>query len=141
MICEVLGDGMVKASKLAVLILLLTAGGWAQSLFPVQARGKQRWPAQEADKLYLSTCSVVQREFGAAQPVRPQFTLVLGAENNQALFDRREIRLTKWDGYLFAQGVALFAFEDLMDRDKISAIARRAVNWADSTFEIRPIPK
>jgi hypothetical protein len=131
---------MTKASRLVVLVLVLTAGGWAQSLFAVQVRGKQRWPGREADRLYLSACSVVQREFGAAQPVRPQFTLVLGADNNQALFDRREIRLTKWDAYLFAQGVALFAFEDLMSQDKILAIARRAVTWADSTVEIRATP-
>lgn len=132
---------MTKASRLAVLVLVLTAGGWAQNLFAVQARGKQRWPAREADKLYVSACSVVQREFGVVQPIRPQFTLVLGADNNQALLDRREIRLTKWNAYLFAQGVAIFAFEDLMSRDKISAIARRAVNWADSTVEMRAIPQ
>jgi hypothetical protein len=132
---------MTKASRLAVLVLVLTAGGWAQNLFAVQVRGKQPWPAREADKLYLSACSIVQREFGAAQPVRPQFTLVLGADNNQAVLDRRQIQLTRWNAYLFAQGVAIFAFEDLMSQDKISTIARRAVNWADSTVEIRVIPK
>jgi hypothetical protein len=132
---------MTKASRFVVLVLALTAGGWAQNLFAVQVRGKQRWPAREADKLYLSACSVVQREFGVAQPVRPQFTLVLGADNNQALLNRREIQLTKWNAYLFAEGVAIVAFEDLMSQDKMSAIARRAVNWADSTIEIKAITK
>jgi hypothetical protein len=132
---------MRKALRLMVFVLALTASGWAQNLFAVQVRGKQRWPAREADKLYLSACSVVQREFGAAQPVRPQVTLVLGADNNQAVLDRRQIQLTRWNAYLFAQGVAIFAFEDLMSQDKMSAIARRAVNWADSTVEIKAIPK
>lgn len=132
---------MTKASKFMVAVLVLTAGGWAQSLFIVQVMGKQKWPAREADKLYLSACSVVQQEFGASQPVRPRLTLVLGAEVNEAFFDRREIRLTQWNPYLFAQGVVIFAFEDLLGGDKRLAIAMRAVRWADSVVEINAISK
>jgi hypothetical protein len=34
-----------------------------------------------------------------------------------------------------------FAFEDLMPTDKRMAVARRAVNWAHATVEIREIEK
>jgi hypothetical protein len=130
-----------KTLQLTVAVLALTGGVWAQSLFAVRVIGKQKWPAQEAEKLYLSACSVVQQEFGTARPVRPRITLVLGAEDNQAFIDKREIRLTRWNPYLFAQGVVIFAFEDLMDGDKKLDIAMRAVRWADSVVEVNAISK
>lgn len=132
---------MTRASKFVVAVLLLTAAGWGQTLFAVRVIGKQKWPAKEADKLYLSACSVVQREFGIARPVRPQITLVLGAENNEAFFDRREIRLTQWNPYLFAQGVVIFAFEELMGRDRQLAIAMRALRGSESVVQIDEISK
>ncbi len=132
---------MTKASRLTVVVLVLTAGCWAQNLLTVQAKGKQKWPAEEADKLYLSACSAVQREFGGSRSIRPQITLVLGANKDQAVLDSREIRLIKWNPYLFAQGVVVFAFEDLMPPEHRSAVARRAVNWAGSTIEIKAISK
>jgi len=135
------GVGMTKASRLTVVVLVLTAGCWAQNLLTVQAKGKQKWPAEEADKLYLSACSAVQREFGGSRSIRPQITLVLGANKDQAVLDSREIRLIKWNPYLFAQGVVVFAFEDLMPPEHRSAVARRAVNWAGSTIEIKAISK
>ena len=132
---------MRKASRLTVVVLVLAAGCWAQNLLAVQVKGKERWPPEEADKLYLSACSAVQREFGDTRRVRPQITLVLGADKDEALWDKREIRLVKWNPDLFAQGVVVFAFEDLMPLDERMAVARRAVNWAGSTVEIKAISK
>jgi hypothetical protein len=138
---HVSGVDMTKASRLTVVVFLLAAGCWSQNLLTVQVKGKQKWPAEEADKLYLSACSAVQREFGSTRPVRPQVTLVLGADKDEALWDRREIRLIKWNPHLFAQGVVVFAFEDLMPPDERMAVATRAVNWAGSTVEIKAISK
>ena len=132
---------MTKASRLTAVVLVLTAGCWAQNLLTIEVKGKQKWPAEEAGKLYLSACSAVQREFGGTRLVRQQFTLVLGADKDQADLDRREIRLIKWNPDLFAQGVVVFAFEDLMPLDQRIAVARRALNWAGSTIEIKPISK
>jgi len=132
---------MTKTLRLTVAVWVLAAGCWAQDFVAVQAKGNQTWPSEDAEKVYLSACSAVQREFGSARSVRPQFTLVLGADKNEALWDRREIRLVQWDPALFAQGVVVFAFEELMPPDKRIAVARRAVNWADATVEIKSIPK
>ena len=98
-------------------------------------------PTEEVDKLYLSACSAVQREFKGSRSVEPQVTLVLGADRDEAVLDSREIRFTKWNPYLFAQGVVAFAFEDLMTPDQRMAVARRAVNWAGSTVEIKALSK
>jgi len=84
---------------------------------------------------------VIQREFGGGRTVRPQITLVLGAEKDEAVVGSGEIRLVKWNPYLFAQGVVAIAFHDLMPPDARVAAARRAVNWAGSTVEIKAISK
>jgi hypothetical protein len=68
-------------------------------------------------------------------------TLVIGADENRAYLGTREIRLTKWDPYLFAQGVVIFAFEDLLPDGERMAVAKRAVTWADSTVDAKsPAP-
>jgi hypothetical protein len=101
----------------------------------VHAKGKQKWPAAEALKIYRSACSVVQRELGATHSVAPLLTLVLGADRNEVGFGQREIRLTKWDRNAFAQGVVMLAFEDVM-LDRRMAMAKRALIWADATIEV-----
>jgi len=131
---------MTKPSRLTVVVLVLATGCWAQ-LLTVQVKDKQKWPTDEADKLYLSACSAVQREFGGSRSIRPQITLVLGADRDEAIFDSREIRLIKWNPYLFAQGVVVFAFEDLMPPEDRLEVARRAVSWAAATIEIKASSK
>jgi hypothetical protein len=113
----------------------------AQEGLTVHSKGKQKWPAAEAEKIYLSACSAVQREFGSNRMVRPQVTVVLGAEKDVVSFDEREIKLTKWDRHAFAQGVVMFAFEDLMPVEQRLMLAKRAVIWAGSTVDIERVSK
>jgi hypothetical protein len=60
---------------------------------------------------------------------------------NEVKWDCGEIRLIKWDPYLFAQGVAVFAFEDLMPDEETMALAKRAVTWANSTIDVDSLGK
>jgi hypothetical protein len=124
-----------------IVALSLATACLAQEGLTIHSKVKQKWPAAEAGKIYLSACSAVQREFGSNRAVRPQVTVVLGAEKDAVLFDEREIRLTKWDRHLFAQGVVVFAFEDLMPVEQRLTLAKRAVNWADATVEIERVEK
>lgn len=68
-------------------------------------------------------------------------TLIVGADANEVKWDSREIRLVKWDPYLFAQGVQVFAFEDLMTERERVELAKRAVTWASSTIEVNSLRK
>jgi hypothetical protein len=97
----------------------------------------KKWQTSEALKIYFSSCAVVQREFGVGHELRPGVILVLGANKDLLDFERREIRLTKWDPYLFAQGVVVLAFEDLLPKKELLSVAKRAVSWADSTIDAR----
>jgi len=122
----------------AVLILMFSgACCLAQDEVTVEVKGKkQPWPAEQVQKLYLSACSVVQREFGQTRAPKPKVTVVLGAEKNQVDIDSGEIKLKKWDELLFTQGVVLLAFEDLMPMDQRVAMTKRAVGWAEATVNI-----
>ena len=132
---------MFTAVRLAGFVLGVAIVCTAQDGLTVRNRKNQKWPATEAQKIYLSACSVVQREFGRTIPLAPQMTLVLGADKDEVWFAGREIRLTKWDDHAFAQGVVWLAFEDLMPSPQRLAIAARAVNWADSTVEVEHLRK
>ena len=121
--------------KFLIPILVLWTSCLAQEALTIRGHGKQKPPA-DAQKIYLSACSAVQREFGTNRLPRPLVTLVIGGAANKADWDHREIHLTKWDPYLFPQGVVIFAFEELLPRDQRLQVAKRAVTWADSTVEI-----
>ena len=127
---------MMYGVKLAVLILILSTLGSAQDGLIVHAKGKQKWPAADAQKIYRSACAVVQREFGATVSGAPQVTLVLGADKNEVQLTENEIKLIKWDRNAFAQGVVLVAFESLM-MDRRVSMAKRALIWADATLDVR----
>ena len=127
--------------KLVIATLLVTCCCFAQEGLTIRARNKQKVPAAEAEKIYLSACSVIQRKFGGNRVPRPQVTLIVGANAEGAYWDLREIRLIKWDPYLFAQGVVMFAFDDLMPTEERMAVAKRAVTWADSTVEVNSFAK
>ena len=132
---------MLTAVKFAISVLALAGVGLAQDGLTIDNRHKERLSTPEAEKIYSSACSVVEREFDIKQPLHPQVRLVLGADKNEVWFVGREIRLTKWNPYAFAQGVVWLAFEDLMPSQQRLTIAKRAVTWADSTVEIERLAK
>ena len=132
---------MSTAVKVAAFVLVFATLCSAQDGLSVRNRTNQRWPAAEAQKIYLSACAVVQHEFGRTLPPAPQVTLVMGADRDEVSFTGREIRLTKWNRRAFAQGVVWLAFEDLLPMYQRLAIAARAVNWADSTAEVQELKK
>ena len=132
---------MTRGIKFAGIVLVLATACSAQEGLNVQSNGKQKWPAAEAQKIYLSACSVVQGEFGGNRRLAPQVTLVLGAKKNEIELATREIRLTKWDSTAFAEGAVWLAFEELMPLQKRVAVAIRAVDSADSTVSVEQLTK
>jgi hypothetical protein len=105
----------------------------AEDTFAVRSLSKQVWEPAEARKLYFSACLVLREEYG--HDISPEAVLVLGAEKDVVDFHRHEIRLVKWDRKLFAEGVVLLGFDQLMTREKSLIFANRAVDWADSRVE------
>src|SRR5215470_8943468 len=96
----------IVLSLFAITLGLATTSGADDGLI-IGGNSKQFW-VQDAKKVYDSACSTVQHEFRISTPVRPRLTLIVGASENKASVEPRGIRLTKWDPYLFAQGVVIF---------------------------------
>ena len=109
------------------LLLVTEASCVAQNGLVVRGAGKKKWQA-DALRIYESACLSVQREFRIVEPIRPEVTLIVGAHENMAYADSKEIRLVKWNPDLFAQGVVIFAFDELLPKTKQMAIAQR-VDW------------
>src|ERR1700739_513109 len=132
---------MFTAVKFTISVLGLAGASLAQDGLTIDNKHKERVSTPVAEKIYSAACSVVQREFDIKHPLHPPGSLVLGADKNEIWFVGREIRLTKWNPYTFAQGIVWFAFEDLMPSQRRLTIAKRAVTWADSTVEIERLAK
>jgi hypothetical protein len=131
---------MILKLTIVAFTVALGASCLAQDSLVIRTIGRHERPA-DAEKIYLSACSEVEHKFRISRPLRPQVTLVVGADRNEAYWDAKEIRLTKWDPYLFAQGIVIFAFEELLPQGERMAVAKRAVAWADSTVAVKSFAK
>jgi len=137
---------MASNCRLAIVVLMLTTACVGQEGLTIHSIGKQKYPAAEAEKIYFSAWSVVQHEFAGNRPIPQPVVLVLGGDKNMVSSEQLQIMLVRWDPYMFAQGVVMLAFEDLMAsynlplQEKMT-ITRRAVAGADSTVEVQQIRK
>jgi len=118
---------MISTAKLAISVVALAVVCLAQEGLTIDNKHKERVSIPEVEKIYSSACSVVQQEFDIRRPLHPRIRLVLGADKNEVLFPGREIRLAKWNGYAFAQGVVWLAFLEIMPSQQMLPIAKPAV--------------
>jgi hypothetical protein len=97
-------------------------------------------PAQmhEAEKLYRNACAVVKRDFHGRKELRPQFAVILGAEQDE-VHGRSEIWLRKWNPAMFTQGVVVVAFDQVLTADMVKQLAIRAVQYSDATVDVAEI--
>jgi hypothetical protein len=105
-------------------------------LFAIVNPQGQAVPYAQADAIYLSACKVVEEEFSRTDPVRPKLTLLLGAEKDGVYYPQREIHLTKWNKFRFAQGVVVLAVDDLLPREKRMSLTQLAIADAESTVDV-----
>jgi hypothetical protein len=132
---------LINVMKFAISVLALAAACLAQEGLTIDNKHKERVPTREVEQIYFSACSGVRQEFDLRRPILPRVKLVLGADKNEVRIEGREIRLTRWDRYAFAQGVVWLAFEGIMPSEQRLTIAKRALIWMDSTVEVERLAK
>jgi hypothetical protein len=132
---------MSKELALSIAILLMANCGAAQENLTLPLKTMPQQQATEARSVYVAACAAVQQEFRQTRMLSPKVTVVLGAEKDGLMWDKREVRLRKWDRYLFAQGVVMLAFDDLMPGEEATAMAKRALNWADATVNVQQLQR
>jgi hypothetical protein len=127
---------MINAVKFATSVLALATACLAQEGLTIDNKHKERVP-QKRRRSTSRRIPSSRKKFVINYPIVPRVKLVLGANKNVVLWAEREMWLTRWDRYLFAQGVVMLAFADLLTGDRKIAMTKRAVNWTDSTVENR----
>jgi len=132
---------MLKAIVTAMFLVATCVGQSSSgSLFVVRHIKKSDFsltPGQmrEAEKLYVSTCAVVQREFPGSGELRPRFTVLVGTERNE-VHRQTEIWLKKWNPALFAQGVAVLAFDKVLTSDLVRKLAQRGIQQSNAMVDV-----
>lgn len=137
-------EGMNIKNMVTLALLVVAFAGVCcaqEATVIVSSEGKQKWSPSEVNKVYLSACTAVQREFGNSIILRPAIALVLGADKNAVNFDKKTILLKRWDRSLFAEGVVILAFEDLLTPQRPVMITNHAVNLAQTTVNVGEITK
>jgi len=131
---------MSRISIILSLALGIGASCMAQNRLVIRGVTNQVRQA-DANKSYSSACLAVEREFRIIDPIRPEVTLILGAHENRAYTESKEIRLIDWDPELFAQGVVVIAFHELLPESKRKSVAKRADTWASSVVDARTLAR
>jgi hypothetical protein len=95
----------------------------------------------EAEILYQNTCETVRHDFHSADELRPHFTVVIGTDRNEVhavhlLHIGQEIWLKKWDPVAFAQAVVVLAFDEMLTREVVTQLSKRAVVYSNSTVDV-----
>jgi hypothetical protein len=62
---------MLTALKFAISVLALAGASLAHDRLTIDNRHKERLSTPEAEKIYSSSCSVVEREFDIKHPLHP----------------------------------------------------------------------
>jgi hypothetical protein len=96
-------------------------------------------PVSEAQTIYLSACKVVEQEFSRTGPVRPRLRLFVGSDADRVYYPRREIQLTKWDKFKFAQGVVILATDSLLPNAKKYSLSKLALVEAEGVVDVREL--
>jgi len=132
--------------KVVFTLLVFVSAGLAQSTpkasFSVHHAKHTNFslsPAQmrEAESLYQNACAVVQRDFHTEQ-LHPQIEITIGTDRNEVHVRavRAEIWMTKWDPVVFAQGVVVLAFDQLLTTDRVQQLSARAIRYSSATVDV-----
>lgn len=123
----------------ALCIMVLGTSCIAQEGLTIQHRSKEKVQEAEVQKLYVSACAVVRQEFHDSHLNNPAVTLVVGADKDEMVSQEREIRLVRWNPYLFAQGVVMLAFQDLLPVERKVSMTTRAVSQAGASVAVQQL--
>jgi hypothetical protein len=76
---------MFTGVKFAISLFAFAAAWAAQDGLTIDNKHTERVSIADAEKIYSSACSVVQREFDIRHPLHPQVRLVLGCGQERGM--------------------------------------------------------
>jgi len=132
---------MTEIFKIAIVLCGLAAGCWGKNCLMFTRRAGRSGPPLRPTDFTCRHAGRCKKNSDRPDRYGRRSLWFSELESNEARLETREVRLTKWDSYLFTQGVVIFAFEDLMPTKDRMAMIRRAINWADASVDIGVIAK
>jgi hypothetical protein len=121
--------------RVAPVLLALACVCESQTPFRVSNPKRQEWPLKKATLIYFSAARDLAAEFNRRESTGAVFTLVLGAQQNSVDMNTRELRLRKWDEYLYAEGVLRLTFDQMLSCESKMRLAKRAVAESEATVD------
>jgi hypothetical protein len=104
---------------------------------------------RKAESLYKSACAVVLHDFhNNIGELHPRFTVLIGADRDEVqglMVQSNKVRgdaelwMKKWSPTVFAQGVVVLAFDELLTADVINQLGSRAVRYSDATVNVTQV--
>ncbi len=91
---------------------------------------------EEIERVYLSECEAVEKEYNRATGIRPCSTLRFGAESNVLRFPMRAHQLKKGDGFKFTEAVVELALHDMVSSEDVDRLSGTAASAAGATVNI-----
>src|SRR5271169_6461180 len=138
--------------KVMFILFVLAAAGQAQSSsdgsFSVRHFTKPNFSLskaqmREAESLYRSACAVVEHDFRSGEgQLHPHLTVVVGEDRNEVHAENTELHvgnelwMKKWEPTVFAQGVVVLAFGQMLTVDVIQRLGMRAVRYSYATENV-----
>ncbi len=135
---------------MALLIALIGASsafaaGQNQLPFTVSNPKNQKWPADQAERIYTSACDLLGRTIRPEKPpqLRPKFLLVLGADNDEfvRIGSQVEVRLKSWNSPKFAEAVVMVAAREVLQASDLNNIVHQSVSLAQSSVSVSDLHK
>ena len=134
--------------KIALVLLVLASMALAQSSsdgsFSVRHAKNENFSLsktemQKAESLYQNACAAVQHEFHSTEELRPHFTVIVGADRDQVhgygVHAPPEIWMKKWDPTVFAEGVVVLAFDQILSPNLVTQLSKGALNVSNATAD------
>ena len=108
--------------------------------FGVSNPKDKKWPVDEAGRIYYAACDRVARTIRPTNPphLRPNFVLVLGAQNNETLRDGKvsQVRLKEWDESAFAEAVVILAAREILSAEDMVHLTHDALTYARASVSV-----
>ena len=141
--------------KTFLTLVIIVSAAWAQSSsdrsFSVRHFKDAKFSLnaaqmRQAENLYSLVCAVVKEDFhSGAVELHPHFTVLIGAQRNEV--HTRPVRseggaelwMKKWNPMVFAQGVVVLAFDEMLTRDVITRLGNRALRYSNATVDVADI--
>jgi hypothetical protein len=128
------------------LVILALAGNCAAQIplpFQVSNPKHEKWPQEEAVKIYFSACDQAARAVRPEKPpqLHPNFVLVLGTSKDETVRydDIAEVHLKNWKPESFAEAVVLMAIREVLSRDKVADVVRSVVLSSRSSVSVEEL--